>query len=438
MAEIANRPTDTLHHEGQAFDQARPTYLTAGRAVATLATLFLINVFSQIDHILPFILTESIKAELGLSDTEMGLLTGLAFALCYTLLSLPLARISDRGSPRRVLIICTVIWSAMTALGGLAASFLFLAFTRFGVAFGEAAVIPAGQAIIARAIRPERRGLAIGFFVVGIPIGTMAGFAAGGAISDMLSWRYAFFGAGAIGLMIAVMTVFLVAPTPALPRNAVNHDRLLQSAQKLLAIPGFRWLFISAMAAGFAAAPFYAFAASFLIRTFGYSASEAGMAFGLLQGLMGIAGAALGGRLFDRAIQSGTRRVLGAPGALFLIASIATTTAIFAPAGWIAIVAMVPCMLSMAFMMPAGFGAAHLVAGKGKEAMATSLIMLGSGLFGPALGPLLTGMISDAAAEAHIPNALGIGLLIVPAASLMTGISLFIANRRVAAYILQS
>lgn len=382
-------------------------------------------------------MAEAIKADLSLNDTQIGLLTGVAFAVCYSLLSLPLARAADRGSPRLVLVSCLFGWSAMTLLGGFAASFLFLAFTRFGVAFGEAGGTPAGHAIIARKIRPERRGLAIGLFAMGIPLGTMVGFAAGGAISDTFGWRVALIGAGSIGGLVALLTLVAVGPTPPLKSMAAGTEPFLRSSLKLLSSPAFCWLFIGAVAASFAAAPFYAFAAPFLIRTHGFSASEAGLAFGLLQGLMGIVGTLVGGRWFDCAVRSGTGRVLGPPGVLFLTASVTTTVALFAPVEWIALLLMVPTMLSFSFMLPWGFGAAHLVAGKGKEAMATSLVMIGSGLLGPAVGPLVVGMISDAATAAAIPNGLSLGLLTVPAASILTGLALMIANRRIAASLRQ-
>jgi predicted MFS family arabinose efflux permease len=198
-------------------------YASGWRAGAVLVALLLINMLSQIDRILPFILAESIKTDLNLSDTQIGLMTGAAFAVCYTLLSLPLARASDRGSPRFVLVACLVVWSAMTALGGLAAGFLFLAVTRFGVAFGEAGGIPAGHALIARKIRPERRGLAIGLFSMGIPLGTMIGFAAGGALADTLGWRIALIGAGAVGGLAAVLALLVIRPTPALERTTGNR-----------------------------------------------------------------------------------------------------------------------------------------------------------------------------------------------------------------------
>lgn len=412
-------------------------FVNGWRLALVLFVLFLVSLLSQVDRMLPYVVAEAIKKDLDLSDTQVGLLTGVAFAVCYTLLSLPLARAADRGSPRLVLVLCILGWSAMTALGGLAASFLFLAFSRFGVAFGEAGATPAGHAIITRKVRPDRRGLAIGLFAMGIPLGTMIGFSVGGAISDMMGWRAALIGAGMIGGLIALLTFVVVGPTPPLDDKELRGEPFFRSSLRLLSSPAFRWLFIGAIAGSFAAAPFYAFIATFLIRTHGYTASEAGLAFGLLQGMMGIAGTLIGGRLFDRAVRSGTGRVLGPPGVVFLIASVTITAALFAPIGWVSILLLVPSMFSFAFMLPWGFGAAHLVAGKGREAMATSLVMIGSGLLGPAFGPLIVGLVSDAATTAQLSNGLALGLLTIPVASVLTGLVLLIANRRIAVWLQQ-
>lgn len=408
------------------------TYATGWRLAAILGALLLINVLSQVDRILPFILAESIKRDLGLSDTQIGLLTGLAFAVCYALLSLPLARAADRGSPRLVLVSCIVIWSAMTALGGLAASFLFLALTRFGVAFGEAGAIPAGHALIARRVRPERRGLAIGLFSMGIPLGTMVGFAVGGIVDQHLGWRAALVGAGAIGVVIALLALVVTGPTPPRARAETEAQPFLRSSLTLLSAPGFRWLFIASIAMGFAAAPFYAFAASFLIRTHGFTTGEAGLVFGLLQGLMGLLGAVAGGRGFDRAARSETGRLLAAPAILFLIAGATTAIGLFTQTAWLSVALLVPAMLSFAFLLPWGFGAAHLVAGRGREALASSLLVIGTGLLGPALGPLMVGVISDLATNGGLTNGLSFGLLVVPAASVLAGLAFLVADRAVA------
>jgi predicted MFS family arabinose efflux permease len=405
------------------------------RIAAICIVLLMINALSQIDRILPFILAEKIKVDLSLTDTQMGLLTGLAFAVCYALLSLPLARAADRGSPRLVLVSCVLIWSVMTTLGGFAASFMFLALTRFGVAFGEAGALPAGHALIVRKIGPERRGLAIGLFAMGIPLGTMVGFAAGGAIADMFGWRIALMGAGAIGVLIGLLAILVAGTTPPLQNTVARTEPFLRTSLDLLSSPAFRWMFTAAIFLGFAGAPFYAFSVPFLIRTYGFTATEVGVSFGMLQGLMGIIGTLGGGRWFDHAVRSGNGRVLGPPAVLFLIASLTTTAALFAPAGWMSIALFVPAMLSFSFFLPWGFGAAHLVAGPGRQAQATSLVMIGTGLVGPALGPLFVGVVSDAASAAGISNGLGLGMLIVPLATILTGTALLIANQRVGAFL---
>lgn len=324
----------------------------------------------------------------------------------------------------------------MTALGGLAADFAILALTRLGVAIGEAGALPTSHALIARKIRPERRGLAIGLFSMGIPLGTMVGFIGGGAINDAHGWRAALIGAGVLGGVVALMVLIFSGPTPARKPIAADTEPFFRTSLKLLSAPGFRWLVIAAVAVGFASAPFYAFTAPFLIRTHGFTATQVGLAFGLLQGLMGVVGTLGGGRWFDRSVRSGTGRVLGPPAVLFLIASVTTFAGLLAPVGWLSITLFVPGMLSFSFMLPWAFGTAHVVAGEGKQALASSLVLIASGLLGPTLAPLFVGLISDAATAAQIPNGLGLGLMIVPVASLLSGLVFLVANRRVAAVLL--
>lgn len=397
-----------------------------------LVSLFLISAFAQIDRVLPFILLESIKADLSLSDTQVGLLTGVAFAVCYALLSLPFAYLSDRGSPRAILVLCTLVWSVMTAMGGLAASFMLLAMTRFGVAIGEAGAEPSGHALIARKVSPMHRGVAIGVFSMGMPIGTMAGFGLGGAINDMFGWRAALMGAGMMGCLIGIFALLAIGPTPPRrPQRGADTQSFVGASMQLLASPPFRWLVVGAVTLGFAATPFYAFATPFLIRTHGYSASEAGLAFGVLQGISGVAGTLLGGRGFDRVARHKSSAMLAAPAILFIIAAVTTTMALFVPVGWLCIVLLLPAMFAFAFTLPYAFGSAHLVAGRGREAMASSLGMIGSSLIGPAIGPLLVGVISDAASAAHVANGLGLGLLVVPVATMLTATAYLIANRRI-------
>lgn len=381
--------------------------------------LFLVSAFAQIDRILPFILAEAIKAELGLSDTLIGLLTGLAFAFCYVLLSLPMARLSDRGSPRIVLVGCMLVWSAMTALGGAATGFVTLAATRLGVAIGEAGAVPSSHAIIARRIGPERRGFAIGIFSMGIPVGTMLGFGLGGWIAETSGWRTALTAAGGAGILIGIATYFATGATPPTPRP-VEAASFRRGSAGLVADPPFRALLVLAVCTGFAAPPFYAFAAPFLIRAHNFSTAQAGLVFGLSQGVLGAVGTVLGGRRFDRAARTPGSSLFRAPMLAFAIAGLALAGALVVGQPWLALVLMMPAMFAFAFTLPFAFGAAHRIAGPGREAIASSLAMIASGLIGPTLGPLLVGAASDAAAGMGAANGLAYGLMLVPLACAAT------------------
>lgn len=413
-------------------DQITPApLLSRWRRTAFIITLFLVSAFSQIDRILPFILAESIKRELHLSDTQLGLINGIAFAVIYSLASLPLARLADRGSSRQVLLWCVLIWSIMTGLGGFSVGFITMALSRFGVALGEAGGTPASHALIGGNISGHRRGRALGIYSMGIPLGTMIGFGVGGWASDHIGWRVALFIAGGVGLLLVTLVLTFTGKTAIPSTPGSDSGNIWSAGRELLSKPAFLWMFIGANFLGFAAAPFYSFTAPFLIRTHGLSASQVGLSFGLLQGLMGIIGTVGGGRLFDSALNRGASRLLHPPAVVFSIAAIATIAGLLVPEGWMSIALFVPAMLAFAFLLPFAFGAGHLISGPGKQALSSSLLMIASGLLGPSLSPLLVGMISDRVSAAYEVNGLRWGMMMVPAASVLSSIAIFIASKKI-------
>jgi hypothetical protein len=239
-------------------------------------------------------------------------------------------------------------------------------------------------------------------------------------------------GAGAAGIAVALFALWASGPTPPQKPDPKTKPSFLIASRDLLALPAFRALFAAAVLIGFAVAPFYAFAAPFLIRTYGFTTTQAGAAFGGLQGLTGIAGTVLGGRGFDRAVRTG-RPLLDGPAMLLAGAGVAVLAALFVPGGWLSIALMVPAMIAFTVILPYAFGSAHRVAGPGREGMASGLILLATGLAGPAFGPLIVGAVSDAATAAGSANGLAFGLTIVPAAALAAAFACRVASRRMSA-----
>ena len=400
-------------------------YLQGRHRISLLVTLLIVSMLSQIDRILPFIMSEAIKKDLGLTDAQLGLINGPAFALCYSLAALPLARLSDGGWSKRILIACILVWSIMTGLGGFAASFIMLSFLRLGVALGEAGGAPASHALITQYIVPGFRGRAIGLIAMGIPLGTMLGFVLGGWSSDHIGWRNTFMIAGISGIAVAALAGIFTRQLKKSEQQHHQRQDFLGSARMVLQKPAFKWLFVAANLIGFASAPFYIFSTPFLIRKFDLTATKVGLRFGLLQGLMGIAATIIGGKYFDRSVLKRQTKLLKLPAMVLILSAITTATALFMPSDTLTILLMIPGMFSFAFALPFAFGTGHIIAGRGNYAMSSSLLLLATGLLGPSISPILVGFISDHAGEINSFKGLQIGLLTGPVASILCAVTCF-------------
>ncbi|MEP6341004.1 MFS transporter, partial [Parasphingorhabdus sp.] len=212
------------------------------KANYALGVLFIVTMLNFLDRQIISILAEPIKRDLGLSDTQLGLMTGLSFALFYTTLAIPVAALADRWNRSRIIAIAIAIWSAMTVLCGLSANFVQLFMARIGVGIGEAGSAPASHSLIADLFPPERRAGALGILGMSVPIGAFIAYAAGGWIAQELSWRIAFLIAGVPGLLVA-LTMWFTVPDPRgkprlteafkpLPGKASLKDALAELSQK--------------------------------------------------------------------------------------------------------------------------------------------------------------------------------------------------------------
>ena len=162
-------------------------------AQTALAILVAVNVMSQLDRQIMNVLLPPVAKDLGLSDTQSGLLVGFAFAVCYSIAGLPLARFADRGSRSGLIAAALAVWSLMTAACGLARNFFELFLARIGVGFGEAGCAPAAHSLISDYFPRAHRGRALATYQLGVPIGILIGSIVGGSLSDHFAWRTVFF-----------------------------------------------------------------------------------------------------------------------------------------------------------------------------------------------------------------------------------------------------
>lgn len=178
---------------------------TPGYRRYALSVLVLVYISSHVDRNILGILLQPIKQDLKLTDTELGFLSGTAFAIFYATLGVPVAWLADRGNRRNIIAIAIALWSAMTALCGLTQNFWQLGLARIGVGIGEAGSSPPSHSIISDLYPPRQRSSAMAIYALGVYIGAMLGYLVGGYVSEYVGWRATFFVVGLPGLAIALL-----------------------------------------------------------------------------------------------------------------------------------------------------------------------------------------------------------------------------------------
>ncbi len=275
----------------------------SGRAWV-LAVLTLTYTFNHVDRQILVILLEPIKTELGLRDSQLGMLTGLAFAAFYATLGIPVAMWADRGNRRNIIALAVAIWSGMTALSGLAQTYWHLLLARMGVGIGEAGGTPPATSMIADLYRPEERATALGIYTTGIGLGIMAGFALGGYVYELYGWRVAFFVAGIPGLILALVVRFTVRePARGLSDARVDDTPAPSLGETLRFIFGqtsYLWLLAGCLLICISSNAFLVFTSSFLQRTYALTPGQVALPLGVLIGGVGSAGAVILGMVCDR------------------------------------------------------------------------------------------------------------------------------------------
>lgn len=361
-----------------------------------MALLLLVNILNFVDRQIPFILAESIKRDLQLSDTQIGVLGGIAFAIVYSTLGIPLARLGERIGRKWVLSGSLLVWSALTAMGGLAQNYVQLVGTRLGVAAGEAGSTPAAHSLISSYFPPGRRGLPLAIFSLGVPLGTMLGLFAGGYVSQVWTWRQAMIVVGLPGILLALLTIFtLREPPPSREAEGEPDLPLFATLMALLKKHSFRHMAAGIAVYSMGANATIVFAPAFLMRTYGMSSAGTGLSLGLLYGIAGVAGTLAGGALGDWLGKRDQRWRLWLPALGLLIAMPFTFGAWFATSAALSVLLLAgPKFANLLYIGPI-FVALHSIAPVRSRATASAFLIFFNSLIGVSFGPLITGMLSD-------------------------------------------
>jgi MFS family permease len=368
-----------------------------------LIVLVLVYTFNFIDRQIVGILAVPIKSELHLSDSQLGLMGGLAFALFYTLLGIPIARLADRVSRTGIMTAALALWSLMTALCGLAQNFAQLFLARVGVGVGEAGGVTPAYSLICDYFPVKERARALSAYSFGIPIGSAVGIVLGGFITSIMSWRAAFFIVGFAGLLITPLLKLTVREPErgALDPVRTDADRAA-GAPSLLAIiavlarkPSFWGLSLGASCASMMGYGLFFWAPSFLVRSFHLSLLHASLAYGGLVLVGGLLGIWLGGVLADR--YGDERRGMYAfiPAIAFIATLPFYVAGVLSTTLWISFaVLLVPTALGLAWLGPVLTAVQHLVPAH-MRATASALFLFINNLIGIGLGTTLIGLVSD-------------------------------------------
>lgn len=375
-----------------------------------LAMLLLVYTFNFIDRTVITILQEQIKAEFSLSDTQLGLLSGLAFAFLYTILGIPVARIAEKTNRMTVLSVCVGLWSAFTAACGMATNFLQLLGARIGVGIGEAGCTPPAQSVIADYFPTDRRATALSIYSLGIPLGSMIAAVGGSWIAQEVGWREAFLLLGVPGLLLAVFMKITVREPPR--TGTATEAPSFGDALKILGKkPAFWHMAIGGAITSFVGYGVGGFLPSFLMRVHHLTPVEVGQFVGIVLGVAAAVGTFSSGFLADRISKRHPNALAWLPALGLAIATPLFLVAYFLPSIQIAIVPLLIGACAQYFYLGPMYTVTQSVVEPRMRATATAILLFVVNMIGYGLGPLFVGMVSDAIANGLLqPSGLSLEL----------------------------
>jgi MFS transporter, Spinster family, sphingosine-1-phosphate transporter len=392
-----------------------------------LAMLLAVYTFNFVDRQILGILAGSIKADLHLTDTQLGVLGGLAFAILYSTLGVPLAWLADRTKRTWVIAGSLAVWSGFTALCGLAGSFTTMALCRLGVGIGEAGGVAPSYALVGEVFPPERKARALAIYSLGIPLGSALGMLFGGYIAATVDWRTAFVVVGLAGVLLTVPFLMFVHE----PRRLAPGKRTVERGvlRILAAKPSFWLLSFGAASSSMLGYGLAFWLPSLMRRSFGLDLIATSRFFGLLFLVGGTAGVLLGGWLGDRMGSRDKAAYARVPALAFLAAVPLFAAGVLSHSAAAAfLLFLVPQALAYVWLGPVLTAVQHLVAAP-MRATASATFLLINNLIGVGFGSLTIGALSDRLTPAYGTEGLRIAVLAALGFYLLAALLMALAGR---------
>jgi predicted MFS family arabinose efflux permease len=407
-----------------------------------LFMLTLVYAFNFVDRQILVILQEPIKNDMGLSDAQLGLLSGFSFAVVYVLAGLPIAYWADRSNRRNIIAGALTIWSGMTALSGLAQNYGQLLLARIGVGIGEAGGSPPAHSMISDYYPPQKRATALAIYSTGVHVGIVLGFIIGGVISQAYGWRVAFMAVGIPGVLFALV-FFLTVKEPRRGRweshAAATYKPTMRETYQLLS--SFRSFWYLAAATGLTAFVGYGngnFAPSYLIRNHGFSVGEVGVVLAIFGGGGGLLGTFLGGFLADRLGVEDKRWYLWLPAIAGCIAVPLGFPYLLLDNTTVVIASLFLVSITLNTYLGPCLAISHSLVPPAMRALTSAILFLVLNMIGLGLGPLTVGVLSDFYAGYFGDNNLRYAMLTVALLSAPAIVLFFLAARHLPADLARS
>jgi len=409
------------------------TAITSRLQGRVLALLLLAYIFNFLDRQILGILAGPIIADLKLDDAQFGAIGGLAFALLYSILGVPLALLADRTSRSKVIAGAVAVWSGFTALCGTATGFGQLFFYRLGVGVGEAGGVAPSYALIADYFPPERRARALAIFSLGIPLGLAGGTLIGAYLAAWVNWRAAFLAMGIAGLVLAPAILFLVPDVKSGTRSVAQGIPLRQTFPIIVRKPTFWLMAFAASCSSLAGYGLALWTPSVLERSFGLGLIERGQFLAALFLIGGTVGVFAGGWLADRLGQADRRWYARLPAIAWLITAPTFALGLLTTNLWIAWpLLLIPNALNILWLGPVTTAVQHLVPRPMRSTASASFLLINN-LIGLGVGPTLIGALSVLFKERFGDEALRYAAVSVVGFYLVAALLMLLAVKRMRA-----